>query len=161
MLAKTVRDRAPLLQTARAIGKFHMGSVTTVLRYEVLLFLTALALIVAYQLLTGKINTRRMLFAKRRDAAGSSARRRTGELSPSRIQLLVVTIGVSIYLLAKVVRDPGEFTEIPTGLLVLVAGSQIVYLARMANNLMPLRMFRRTIRRSIRKRRSRSRDSQN
>ena len=138
-----------------------MGSPTTVLRYEVLLFLGALPLIIFYQLLTGKINARRMLLAKGRAAVGPSTRRWTGELSPSRIQLLVVTIGVSIYLLAKVVRDPGEFTEIPTGLLVLVAGSQIVYLARKANNLMPLRMFRRTIRRSIRKRRSRSRDSQN
>ena len=136
-------------------------SVSAILRYEVVLFIGALALIIFYQLLTGKINMRRMLFAKRRDAAGSSARRRTGGLSPSRIQLLVISIGIAIYLLAAVVRDSGEFTEIPTGLLVLVAGSQIVYLARKANNLMPLRMFRRTIRRSIRKRRSRSRDSQN
>ena len=136
-------------------------SVSAILRYEVLLFLGALALIIFYQLLTGKINMRRLLFAKGRSAAGPSTRRRTSGLSPSRIQLLIVSIGVAIYLLAAVVRDPGEFTEIPTGLLVLVAGSQIVYLARKANNLMPLRMFRRTIRRSFRKRRSRSRDSQN
>ena len=38
-----------------------MGSVTAILRYEVLLFLGALALIVTYQLLTGKIDLRRLL----------------------------------------------------------------------------------------------------
>ena len=138
-----------------------MNSPAAFLRTSTLVFLIALALIIFYQLLTGKINMRRLLFAKGRSAAGPSTRRWTSGLSSSRIQLLVVTIGVSIFLLAKVVRDPGEFTEIPTGLLVLVAGSQIVYLARKANNLMALRMFRRTTRRSIRKRRSRSRDSQN
>ena len=138
-----------------------MGSVSAILRYEVVLFLTALALIVAYQLLTGKINMRRLLFAKGRSAAGPSTRRRTSGLSPSRIQLLIVSIGVAIYLLAEALRDPSRFPEIPTGLLLLMAGSEFLYLTRKANNLMPLRMFRRTIRRSIRKRRSRSRDSQN
>ena len=131
-----------------------MGSPTTVLRYEVLLFLGVLALIVTYQLLTGKINARRMLLAKGRAAVGPSTRRWTGELSPSRIQLLVVTIGVSIYLLAKVVRDPGEFTEIPTGLLLLMAGSQILYLPRKANNLMPFPGILRSIRRMLRRSRN-------
>ncbi|MCH7611546.1 MAG: hypothetical protein IIB10_12790 [Chloroflexi bacterium] len=131
-----------------------MGSPTTVLRYEVLLFLGALALIIFYQLLTGKINARRMLLAKGRAAVGPSTRRWTGELSPSRIQLLVVTIGVSIYLLAKVVRDPGEFTEIPTGLLLLMAGSEFLYLTRKANKLMPFPGILRSIRRMLRRSRN-------
>ena len=131
-----------------------MGSVTAILRYEVLLFLAALALIVTYQLLTGRINARRMLLAKGRAAVGPSTRRWTGELSPSRIQLLVVTIGVSIYLLAKVVRDPGEFTEIPAGLLLLLAGSQILYLTRKANNLMPFPGILHSIRRMLRRSRN-------
>ncbi|MFV2045552.1 MAG: hypothetical protein ACC700_20250 [Anaerolineales bacterium] len=112
-----------------------MGPVTTVLRYEVLLFLGAIAFIITYQLLAGKINTRRLLFAKGRDAAGPTIRRRTSGLSPSRIQLLVITIGVAIYLLAEVIRDPSRFPEIPTGLLLLMAGSEAIYLARKANNL--------------------------
>ncbi|MFQ5923890.1 MAG: hypothetical protein ACE5M4_13695, partial [Anaerolineales bacterium] len=116
-----------------------MGSVTTILRYEVLLFLGALALIIFYQLLTGKIKMRQLLFAKGRSAAGPSSRRRTGGLSPSRIQLLVVTIGVATYLLAEFLRDPSQFPEIPTGLLLLMAGSGTIYLARKANNLMPRR----------------------
>ena len=120
-----------------------MGSPTTVLRYEVLLFLGALALIIFYQLLTGKINMRRLLFAKGRSAAGPSTRRRTSGLSPSRIQLLIVSIGVAIYLLAEALRDPSRFPEIPTGLLLLMAGSGTIYLARKANNLMLRRSIRR------------------
>ena len=131
-----------------------MGSPTTVLRYEVLLFLGALALIVAYQLLTGKINLRRLLFAKGRSAAGPSTRRRTSGLSPSRIQLLIVSIGVAIYLLAEALRDPSRFPEIPTGLLLLMAGSQILYLTRKANNLMPFPGILRSIRRILRRSRN-------
>lgn len=131
-----------------------MDSPTVFLRSSTLIFLAVLALIVTYQLLTGKINARRMLLAKGRAAVGPSTRRWTGELSPSRIQLLVVTIGVSIYLLAKVVRDPGEFTEIPTGLLLLLAGSEILYLTRKANNLMPFPGILHSIRRMLRRSRN-------
>ncbi|MFV2045102.1 MAG: hypothetical protein ACC700_17940 [Anaerolineales bacterium] len=127
-----------------------MDSPTAFLRTSILVFLITLALIVFYQLLAGKINTRRLLFAKGRDSAGPSTRRRTSGLSPSRIQLLVVTIGVAIYLLAEVMRDPSRFPEIPTGLLLLMAGSEAIYLARKVNNLI--------IRRS--RSRSRSRNSQ-
>ena len=104
-----------------------MGSITTVILYQILLFLGALALIVFYQMLTGRINMRRLLFAKGRAAAG--------DLSPSRIQLLIVSIGVAIYLLAEVLRDPSQFPEIPTGLLLLMASSEAIYLARKANYL--------------------------
>ena len=113
-----------------------MGSVTTVLKVEILLFLGALALIIFYQLLTGRINMRRLLFAKGKVAADPSTQRRTSGLSPSRIQLLVVSLGVATYLLAEVVRDPSQFPEIPTGLLLLMAGSETIYLARKVNNLL-------------------------
>ena len=131
-----------------------MGSPTTVLRYEVLLFLGALALIIFYQLLTGKINMRRLLFAKGRSAAGPSTRRRTSGLSPSRIQLLIVSIGVAIYLLAEALRDPSRLPEIPTGLLLLMAGSEFLYLTRKANKLMPFPGILRSIRRMLRRSRN-------
>jgi hypothetical protein len=120
-----------------------MGSVTNVLKAEVLLIFGALALIVFYQLVTGKINMRRLLFAKGRAVADASTRQGTGGLSPSRIQLLVVSIGVAIYLLAEVMRDSSQFPEIPIGLLLLMAGSEAIYLARKANNLLPRRGIRR------------------
>jgi len=135
-----------------------MGSVTTVLKYEILLFLGALALIIFYQLLTGKINMRRLLFAKGRAVASPSIQRktsplpgqRTSGLSPSRIQLLVVSIGVAIYLLAEVVRVPSQFPEIPSGLLLLMAGSETIYLARKFNNLLLRGSTQRGIRRNSR-----------
>ena len=133
-----------------------MGSISTVIRYEILLFLGALAFIVVYQMLTGGINMRRLLFAKGCAAADPSTQRRTDPLpgqrtsglSPSRIQLLVITIGVAIYLLAEVVRDPSQFPEIPTGLLLLMAGSEAIYLARKFNNLVLRGSTRRGVRRN-------------
>ena len=133
-----------------------MASIATLIRYEILLFLGALALIIFYQLLTGRINMRRLLFAKGRAAASPSMQRRTNPLierrtsglSPSRIQLLVVSIGVAIYLLAEVIRDPSQFPEFPFGLLLLMAGSETIYLARKVNNLLLRGSIRRDIRRN-------------
>ena len=125
-----------------------MGSVTTILKIEVLLFLGALALIVFYQLLTGRINMRRLLFAKGRAAGSLSTMQKASGFSPSRIQLLVVTIGVAVYLLAEVVRDPSQFPEIPSGLLLLMAGSQSIYLARKFNNLLLRGSTQRGVRRN-------------
>ena len=119
-----------------------MESLTTLIRYEILLFLAALTLIVFYQLLSGKINMRGLLFAKGKAAASPSTGQSTNGLSPSRIQLLIVSIGVAIYLLAEVLRDPSQFPEIPTGLLLLIAGSEAIYLARKANNLLLRRGIR-------------------
>ncbi len=64
-----------------------MGSISTVIRYEILLFLGALALVIFFQFLTGKSNMHRLLFAKGRAAADPSIQRRTGGLSPSRIHI--------------------------------------------------------------------------
>ncbi len=125
-----------------------MGSVTNVLKVEVLIFLGALALIVFYQLLTGKIKMRRLLFAKGRAAASPSTGQKTNGFSPSRIQLLIVSIGVGIYMLVKVVVEPSQFPDIPIGLLLLMAGSEAFYLARKANNLLLGKNIRRGIRRN-------------
>lgn len=133
-----------------------MGSVTAILKYEILLFLGALALIVFYQLLTGRINMHRLLFVKGRVAPDPSTGQRTNPaieprtsgFSPSRIQLLVVSIGVAIYMLAEVVRDPSRFPEIPFQLLLLMAGSETIYLARKFNNLLLRGSTQRGIRRN-------------
>lgn len=74
---QTEQDRARQSDALSLFGRCHMGSVTTVLRHEILLFPGALALIVFYQLLMGRINMRRMLFAKGCGAASG--------LSPSRM----------------------------------------------------------------------------
>ena len=127
-----------------------MPPLTTIIRYEILIFLGALALIVTYQMLTGRINMRRLLFSKGRAATSPSIQRKTSGISPSRIQLLVVSIGVAIYLLAEVVRVPSQFPEIPSGLLLLMAGSETIYLARKFNNLLLRGSTQRGIRRNSR-----------
>lgn len=117
-----------------------MGSLTDILRYTTLAFLGALALIVVYQLLTGRISARRLLSTKGRPGlpgAGGAA----GGISPSRVQLLVISIGVAVYLLAEALRDPSRFPQIPTGLLLLMAGSQVFYLSRKSVNLLNRRNF--------------------
>ncbi len=70
---------------------------------------------------------RRLLVGKERRAAGG--------LSPSRLQLLLVTVGIAVYLISEVLRDPTRFPEFPTGLLLLLAASEGLYLARKANKL--------------------------
>ena len=120
-----------------------MASLAAVVRFEILLFLGALALIITVQLLTGRINRRRLLYAKGRAATDDSAQRktnpsterRTSGLSPGRIQLLVVSAGVAIYLLGVVIIDPSQYPEIHLGILLLLAGSEIIYLVSKANNL--------------------------
>jgi len=120
-----------------------MASLATIVRYEVLIFLGALALIISIQLLIGRINRRRLLYAKGRAGTGNKAQintspstgQRTSGLSPSRIQLLIVSIGVAIYLMVEVVRQPSHVPEIPLGILLLMAGSEIIYLVSKANNL--------------------------
>ena len=120
-----------------------MDPLAALIQYEIVLFLGALALIISIQFLTGKINRRRLLYAKGRAATDDSAQRktnpsterRTNGLSPSRLQLLVVSVGVAIYLLFEVVRNPSQYPEIPLGILLLMAGSEIIYLASKANNL--------------------------
>ena len=64
-----------------------MDTLSTVLRYEMFFVLTALALIVAYRMLTRQINTRALL----RDKIGGRA------FSPSRLQLFVLTLLIAIH----------------------------------------------------------------
>ena len=89
---------------------------------EVWLFIVGLLLVVGYQMLTGKINTRGLLYDKG-----------TGNLSASRVQLLVFTLAGALIYLVEVVNSGGpsvnpldsEHIEV---LLLIVGGSQALYL---------------------------------
>lgn len=97
-----------------------MNALATVLRYEIWIFLTVLAAIVAYQLVTGRIRTRGLL----RDKMNGRA------LSPGRLQLLMATAAGALYYLLLIFANekPGEFPEVPRALLLLVGGSHVFYL---------------------------------
>ena len=97
-----------------------MNPLSELLRYEIWIFLTVLAALIAYQLLTGRINTRGLIRDKMRGRA----------LSPGRIQMLTATAGCAFYyvLLIFANEKPGELPEVPSTLLLILGGSHAIYL---------------------------------
>jgi hypothetical protein len=97
----------------------HMSSLATVIAWEVWLFTVALAAIVSYRLLTGRINTDGLLQDK------SCA----GGFSPCRLQLLLSTVSLALYYLAQVFSqpNPSNFPDLPTELLVGLGASHTLY----------------------------------
>ena len=103
-----------------------MDFLLLVLRWEVLIFLLGLAGTVAYQLLTGEINTRYLLY-------GTVTGRKENDgryFSPERVQLLVFTLGTALYYLMQVTTtaQSGKFPDIPDGWPALMGGSNAIYL---------------------------------
>lgn len=97
-------------------------------QWEVMIFLVALAGIVAFQLLTGQINTTNLLEGKMGDAKG--------QISPERVQLLFTTIGFAIYYAtqAGAVAKTGNLPDIPSTVPALLGGSNAIYLGGKAYN---------------------------
>lgn len=94
-----------------------MEMLSTVLRYEVLFALTLLAVIIAYRLLTGQINTRGLL----RDKVGGRA------ISPGRLQLLIVTLLILSYYVMEVLETK-KFPNMPQSFVLALGGSNLFYL---------------------------------
>ena len=88
-------------------------------QYEIGFFLAALIVVVAFQILTGRINTRGLL----------SEKTTTGVVgvSPARVQLLLFTIGFAFYLLSQIV-NLRQFPTIDTKWLLILGGSHSIYL---------------------------------
>jgi hypothetical protein len=95
------------------------------IRFEVWLVLGGFALVVAYKMLIGKINFKGLLDDKV-----------TGGTSPGRVQLLVLTLtGAGYYLLlAAEQADSGSLPTVPEEVLLLVGGSNLVYLGAKARS---------------------------
>ena len=90
-------------------------------RWEVLLFLLTLAGIVIFRLLTGEINTRYLLYGRKRN--------RDRYFSPERVQLLVFTISAAFYYLTQLLEvRAGKFPELPESWVAVIGGSNAVYL---------------------------------
>lgn len=93
-------------------------------RYEVVFLLAALAGIVFFQMFTGKIITRGLLSEKTKDGVTS--------FSPTRLQLLLFTLGVGFYVLGYVMNSvaagkPG-FPEIDSNVMLILGGSHALFL---------------------------------
>lgn len=97
-----------------------MNTLATVLRYEVLVLLTALAAIVAYRMITQQINVAGLLMDKTSGRA----------ISPGRVQMLMVTLGIAGYYLMMVAdtKDKGQLPELPNEYIVALGASHSVYL---------------------------------
>ena len=102
-----------------------MTELTPIIRFELWLILGGLALIVGYQMLTGKINT-----------TGLFDDKVTRGLSPGRVQLLVLTLAGAGYYLLLVAQQPpdGSLPSVPEEVLLLVGGSNLVYLGAKARS---------------------------
>ena len=97
-------------------------------RYEIEFLLGGLAAVVAFQIITRRINTKGLLSNKEKDGAEG--------FSPARLQLLMFTFGVAFYVLGKVLSSiaagAAAFPNIDPNLLVVLGGSHALYLGAKA-----------------------------
>lgn len=106
------------------------------LRLEVIIFLGGLAVIIAYRLLTGGINTRYLFYGKQQDGKRY--------FSPERVQLLMFTLGFAMMYLMKVahsiesgtVASQIELPDISKETLALLGGSHAIFLGGKAYNML-------------------------
>ena len=98
-----------------------MNALATLMRYEIWFVLIGLASAVAYQLVTGHINTSGLLDEKAGDE----------HFSPAQLQLLLFTVGGAFYYLLLVIDNPkpGTFPAVPNELILILGGSHAFYQA--------------------------------
>ncbi|MCP4267210.1 MAG: hypothetical protein GY777_16845 [Candidatus Brocadiaceae bacterium] len=92
--------------------------------YEIWILLGGFAVVISYQMLTGRINMAGLLLDKE-----------TKLLSPGRLQLLVFTIIFAIYYLSNISTQYPYFPEIPEEALWFLAASHSGYLGLKAKNI--------------------------
>jgi hypothetical protein len=86
-------------------------------RLEAWLLLVAFILVIAYQLLTGTINSRGLLCDK------EDVRR----VSPARIQLLVLTLAGVFAYIAQMWADPTRLPDMSKEMVMALGGSNLFY----------------------------------
>ena len=96
-----------------------MEALKIFVKYEVGFLITAFSSVIAYQLLTGRINMRGLL--REKTAAG------LGKVSPARVQLLLFTFAMAVYVLSEIVRSQ-NFPTIETKWLLILGGSHSIFL---------------------------------
>jgi hypothetical protein len=95
-----------------------LETLATFLHVELLLLISGLALVTGYQMLTGRINIKGMLFEK-----GGTHR-----YSPARVQMLLFILTAASIYLSQVMSDPKKLPELPRELLMILGGSNLIYL---------------------------------
>lgn len=100
-----------------------MNTLADFLALECMVLLGGFAVVVAYKILTGGIDTDDLLSNKE-----------TKELSPERVQALVITIGVAFYVVEGISSTAPYFPEVPEEVFVLLFASQVGYLGLKGRN---------------------------
>jgi len=103
-----------------------MELLSEVIRWEIQIFILALAGLTGLKLLSREINTSGLLYGR------ISGRKRGQDqyFSPERVQLLIFTVGGGLYYLSLVLNnpDPGVFPAIPDSWPMAMGGSNVIYL---------------------------------
>jgi hypothetical protein len=104
-----------------------MTLLVQLIRWEIVIFLAALAGTVVIQLLTGQINTTGLL----QGTISGRPRDNNQYFSPERVQLLILTLGAGFHYLSLVLTNPnpGTFPPVPQNWPAVVGGSNVIYLA--------------------------------
>ena len=97
-----------------------MNTLATVLRWELIFVLIALAAIVAYRMITQQINVTGLLM----DKTGGRI------ISPARVQMLMVSVSLAAYYLMLVLetKDKGRLPDLPNEYVAAFGASHGVYL---------------------------------
>lgn len=96
-----------------------MATLTMFAQYEIGFLLTALIAVVAYQILTGRVNTRGLLSEKTENGVVA--------VSPARVQLLLFTLAMAFYVLSQIAYSH-QFPTIDVKWLAILGGSHSIYL---------------------------------
>jgi hypothetical protein len=96
-----------------------MSFVAEFMIFEIWFLLIGMAAIIIYQLATGRINLKGLLYEKNM----------ANKFSPARVQLLLVSVTVALYYLLKLFKDPTRVPMDNLSVLLALGGSNLVYIA--------------------------------
>ncbi len=109
-----------------------MPSLATLAYWEAVVLLGGLASAVLWQIASGQISLAYLLEADVRNPDGSGF---TTQVSPGRVQALIVTLYVGLYYLLQVINNPRQFPALPAELVAALAASHGGYLIGKARSM--------------------------
>jgi hypothetical protein len=119
-----------------------MPSLRTLAYWEGVILIAGFAVVILWKLATGSVSLEQLLEKDAADGNDASSQTSTG-----RVQCLGVTLVTAGWLLLQVMHDPRKFPTLPNSLIAALAGSQALYLAGKARDMLPgpRKLFRQEI----------------
>lgn len=105
-----------------------MANLAAVIMWSAKLWLVVLFGVIAYQLLTGQINTKGLLWGQ--TGSGNSY------FSPERVQLLLSTLAMASYYLGLVLQNSTKLPDVDPNWIAALGGSHALYLGGKAYAMM-------------------------